>query len=148
MAEGQPTLCYPTQGGWCPRCRKELWCKITRSCGQKAWLSSIENGFSYKKTLTLVFEVSQKWICYSYVASFKNLDILSLMIDTQKLTHNTLQDTKENVLPEAYSGLQTYMVTRSIWGYFEKPIVTSSWNCSAQLPRAIIAAGGQWSCGE
>ena len=31
------------------------------------------------------------------VACLKNLDVLSLRIDAQKYTHNTLQDTKENV---------------------------------------------------
>ena len=41
------------------------------------------------------------------VANLKNLDVLSQRIDARKFTHGTLQDTKENVLPEAYSGLQT-----------------------------------------
>ena len=44
------------------------------------------------------------------VPCLKNLDVLSPRIDAQKLTDDTL---KENV-SEAYRGLQTYMVTKSI----------------------------------
>ena len=52
------------------------------------------------------------WFAKAIVACLKNLDVLSMRIDAQKWMHRTLQDTKENVWLEAYSGLQTYMVTR------------------------------------
>ena len=41
------------------------------------------------------------------VPCLKNLDVLSPRIDAKKLTDDTIQDTKENVGPEAYRGLQT-----------------------------------------
>ena len=49
------------------------------------------------------------------VPCLKNLDVLLPRIDAKKITDDTLQDTKKNVWPEAYSGLQTYLVTRSDW---------------------------------
>ena len=72
----------------------------------------------------------KNWFAIAIVACLKNLDVLSLRIDAQKWTHDTLQDTQENLWSKAYSGLQTYMVNGYIWGEFEKPIATSSWNCS------------------
>ena len=35
----------------------------------------------------------------------------------------------------SYRGLQAYLVTRSIWGYFDKSIAIGPWNCSAQIRR-------------
>ena len=46
--------------------------------------------------------------------NLKNLDVLSTRIDAKKIMDDTLNDTKKNAWPEAYSGLQTYLVTRSI----------------------------------
>ena len=49
------------------------------------------------------------------VPCLKNIDVLSPRIDAQKQTDDTLKDIKENVWPEAYRGLHSYLVTRSIW---------------------------------
>ena len=64
------------------------------------------------------------------VPCLKNLDVLLQRIDAQKWTDDILQDTKKNVWPEAYRGLETYLVARCDWAYFEKPKATSLWNCS------------------
>ena len=60
------------------------------------------------------FKSIKSGFAIAIVACLKNLDVLKVRIDAQKLTHDTLQDTKKNERPEAYSGLQTFMVTRSI----------------------------------
>ena len=64
------------------------------------------------------------------VPCVKNLDVLLQRIDAQKWTDDILQDTKKNVWLEAYRGLETFLVARSDWAHFEKPIPTSLWNCS------------------
>ena len=59
---------------------------------------------------TSVSSQSKSGLAIAVVACLKNLDALSLMIVAQKWTHDTLQDTKKNEWPEAYSGLQIYVV--------------------------------------
>ena len=59
------------------------------------------------------------------VPCLKNLDILSPRIDAQKWMDDTLKDPKENVVPEGYIGLKTYLVPRYIWAYPNDPWIVT-----------------------
>jgi hypothetical protein len=75
-----------------------IYVQSSRFCPQHWCLKLMKSGFARAK-----------------VPCLKNLDVLSARIDVQKWMDDTLNDTKENVWPEAKSGLQICLVTRSIW---------------------------------
>ena len=64
---------------------------------------------------SVIYRAMKSGVTRAKVPRLKNLDVLLPRIYAEKWMADTLQDTKKNVWPKAYRGLQTYLVKRSDW---------------------------------